>query len=119
MTITSIGYGDIAPQQAYLAQYVTSKFAVEGLTDVWRRNLRHVGIAVALVKPGDFSTRMNPLPGASKDLTSVVSAVRDATTSSHPLTRYYTGTVARAGLPCAVACLLMNFVPDCILDLFV
>ena len=59
-----------------------------------RRALRGAGISVSLVKPGDFSTKLNPLPGAKKDLTPVVEAVRDAITSPSPLARYHVGSVA-------------------------
>lgn len=86
---------------------------------MWRRDLRASGIAVALVKPGDFSTRMNPLPGASEDLTPVILAVRDALTSSRPLARYYPGKVVVAGLPCAVCCRLFNFLPDRLADMLI
>lgn len=58
--IVNVGsyFGDLAPGLRYIAPYVASKFAVEGLTDVWRRSLASSSIAVSLIKPGDFSTRM-------------------------------------------------------------
>ena len=115
--IVNIGsyFGDFAPGVGYT---VASKFAVEGLTDVWRRALRGADVAVSLVKPGDFSTRMNPLPAASKDLSPVVASVRDATMSPRPLARYHAGKVATLGLPVGLACCLLNALPDRLLDLW-
>ena len=113
-------FGELAPGRPGLAQYVASKFAVEGMTDVWRRDLRRSNIAVALVKPGDFSTNMNPLQGASKDLSTVVWAVRDAVTSPTPLTRYYAGKVATAAqLPVSVLSRLLHTIPDRVADLII
>jgi NAD(P)-dependent dehydrogenase (short-subunit alcohol dehydrogenase family) len=117
--VVNIGsyFGDLAPGKHYLAQYVASKFAVEGLSDVWRRAMRPSGIAVSLVKPGDFSTKMNPLPSASSDLSPVVGCVRDAVTSPQPLARYYAGKVQ--GVPVAVLCRLLNAIPDVFADMIV
>lgn len=113
-------FGELAPGRPGLAQYVASKFAVEGLSDVWRRDLRNSNIAVALVKPGDFSTNMNPLDGASKDLSKVVSAVRDAVTSPAPLARYHAGNVAAvAQLPVSVLSRLLHVLPDRVADLLI
>lgn len=117
--IINIGsyFGNFAPGAGYSAQYVSSKFAVEGLTDVWRRALKANGVAVTLVKPGDYSTKMNPLPGASKDLTSVVEAVRDSIVSPQPLARYYPGKVVKVGLSNFVLCHLLNVLPDRLVDM--
>lgn len=118
--VVNIGsyFGSFAPGIPPFAPYIASKHAVEGLTDVWRRALRGAGISVSLVKPGDFSTRMNPLPGAKKDLTPVVEAVRDAITSPSPLARYHVGNVVvkLKGLPVAIACRLLQVVPDVVVD---
>ena len=51
----------------------------------------------------------SPLPAASKDLSPVTSAVRDAITSPKPLTRYYRGKVSN--IPVAVLCRLCNVLP--------
>ena len=58
--IINIGsyFGDFQPGRGCLAPYVASKHAVEGLTDVWRRALRGSDVAVSLVKPGDYSTKL-------------------------------------------------------------
>jgi len=68
------------------------------------------------VKPGDFSTKMNPLPSASKDLTPVVECVRDAVMSPQPLARYYAGKVQ--GIPVPILCRLLNVLPDGVVDKF-
>lgn len=120
--IVNIGsyFGDFGVGRANIAQYISSKFAVEGLSDVWRRDLRRADIAVALVKPGDFSTNINPLVGASRDLSVVVNAVRDAITSPAPLTRYHAGKVVKVGnLPVSVLSRLLHFVPDRLADLVI
>jgi len=116
--IINIGsyFGDVAPGRADLAPYVTSKFAIEGLSNVWRRDLRNADVAVVLIKPGDFSTEMNALPQASRDLTPVVACVRDAVLNQRPLARYYTGTVALAGFPVWFLCRLLNVLPDALAD---
>jgi NAD(P)-dependent dehydrogenase (short-subunit alcohol dehydrogenase family) len=107
-------FGDLCPSKAMTAQYVASKHAVEGLTDVWRRSLAAEGVAVALIKPGDFATRMNPTPTASKDLAPVVESVCDAVLSDKPLPRYYIGQWR--GIPVAVLCRLLNVLPDAVVD---
>lgn len=116
--IVNIGsyFGSFAPGRPMTAAYVASKFAVEGLTDVWRRSLRTNQISVALVKPGDFSTKMNPTPGASSDLTPVVSCVRQAVMSRHPRARYYAGKVVATGLATSIACRMLNMLPETLMD---
>lgn len=113
-------FGDFGPGVADLAQYVSSKYAVEGLSDVWRRDLRRAGIAVALIKPGDFSTNMNPLVGASRDFSVVVNAVGDAISSPKPLTRYHTGNVCQVGnVRVSVFSRLLHVLPDRLADLII
>ena len=112
-------FGELSPGVPGVAQYVASKFAVEGLTDVWRRDLRRSGVAVSLIKPGDFSTSMNPLPGALTDLSSVVSAVRDAVTSPTPRPRYHAGHVVKVGLSVSVLSRLLHTVPDRLADVII
>jgi len=116
--IINIGsyFGNVCPGFAGLTQYVASKHAVEGLTDCWRRDFRKQGIAVVLIKPGDFATGMNEMEGASTDLTPVVKCVRDAVMSTRPLARYYTGKVAQAGLSTGFLCRLLSVLPDSMAD---
>jgi len=108
--------GNVCPAYPGLTSYVASKHAVEGLTDCWRRDLSKQGIAVALVKPGDFATNMNEIEGASADLTPVIKCVRDAVMSARPLARYYTGKVVKAGLSTGFLCRLMYALPDSLAD---
>jgi NAD(P)-dependent dehydrogenase (short-subunit alcohol dehydrogenase family) len=39
-----------------MGPYTASKFAVEGLCDAWRMELRHLGVEVCLVEPGAIAT---------------------------------------------------------------
>jgi len=40
----------------FLGAYAASKFAVEGLSEAWRHELRHFGVDVVLVEPGAYRT---------------------------------------------------------------
>eukprot|EP00741_Cyanophora_paradoxa_P018703 tig00021073_g18052.t1 len=51
----------------YLAAYSASKFAVEGLADGLRRELRHRGIGVVLVEPGMINTPNTALEASRKE----------------------------------------------------
>mmetsp|Transcript_21611 Transcript_21611/g.46573 ORF Transcript_21611/g.46573 Transcript_21611/m.46573 type:complete len:288 (-) Transcript_21611:345-1208(-) len=115
--IVNVGsyFGELSLGVGYLGPYITSKFAIEGLTDVWRRALRKDNVAVALVKPGDFATDMNPKPGASKDLSPVKHAVGDALMSARPLARYHAGQVQ--GFPVSIMCRLLHLIPDRLADM--
>ncbi len=44
--------------QPFLGPYSASKFALEGLSDAMRRELRQWGIHVALIEPGNIKTRI-------------------------------------------------------------
>jgi NAD(P)-dependent dehydrogenase (short-subunit alcohol dehydrogenase family) len=55
VNISSIG-GRVS--QPFLGPYSASKFALEALSDVMRRELRQWGIHVALIEPGNVKTRI-------------------------------------------------------------
>ena len=114
--IVNIGsfVGSLAPALQFIGPYVASKFAVEGVSDMWRRTLKPTGVAVSLVKPGSFATGMNQLANADPDLSPVIDAVHDAVTSPRPLARYYPGQIK--GTSCSVFCKLFLVIPDCIAD---
>jgi NAD(P)-dependent dehydrogenase (short-subunit alcohol dehydrogenase family) len=55
VNIGSVG-GRVAPP--LLSPYAASKFALEGITDSLRRELRPLGVHVAIVEPGAIATRI-------------------------------------------------------------
>ena len=56
--IVNVGSIDGRVGSPLLGPYVASKFAVEGLTDVLRRELRMWGIQVTVIEPGAVNTRI-------------------------------------------------------------
>lgn len=55
VNITSIGGRFASP---FLGPYVASKFAMEGMSDSLRRELRPFGIDVAIIEPGSIATEI-------------------------------------------------------------
>ena len=55
-----VNVGSIAGRVALpgLGPYAASKFALEAITDSLRRELRHTGVHVAIVRPGSIATRI-------------------------------------------------------------
>ena len=114
--IVNIGsyFGEIAPGIGGLVPYVTSKHAVEGMSDGMRRTLSPQGIAVALIKPGDYESGMNSRSSASSDKSDLVGCMRDAVTHPRPQSRYYCGQVN--GIPVSVLNRVLPIVPDWLRD---
>lgn len=114
--IVNIGsyFGDLAPSNPVHTHYAASKFAVEGVSDGWRRILRKKEIAVSLIKPGNFATSMNESKDASSDLSPLLSALHDAISGPRPLPRYYVGAVL--GIPMPIFSRLYHFLPEWITD---
>ena len=108
--VVSLGsyFGDFLPGEAVLS-YSATKHALEPLSDGMRRRLAPKGVHVALVKPGNIATNMNPT-FAEVGPECVAEAIDDALFSDAPRTRYYPGTFG--GLPNRVACLLFGSLPD-------
>lgn len=114
-TIVNIGsyFGSIAGKLGLdHCYYESSKFALEGMTDNMRRCLKKEGIRVALVKPGNISTDMNP--GGEVTAEVVASDVLHAIISSNPKARYYPGKVK--GYPCRFVCWVYEMLPTWVVD---
>ena len=79
-----------------------------------RRTLSPQGIAVALIKPGDYESGMNSRTSASSDKSDLVGCMRDAVTHPRPQSRYYCGQVN--GIPVAVLNRVLPIVPDWLRD---
>jgi len=127
----------------FAGAYVGSKFALEGLTDSWRRELQPQGIAVTLIEPGNISTpiwsksfeqsrtvarQFKPaafelygerLMASKRSVNrmstpdAVAKVVLRALTARQPKTRYVVGRDAHVYL------LMRRFLPDRLLDRFV
>ena len=93
--------------------YEASKFAVEGLSDGMRRNLKNEGILVSLIKPGNIQTDMNPKFGEA-GIEVVAKDIYHAIASPNPLSRYYPGTVF--GYNCHLLCWAFDVLPTWITD---
>ena len=78
-------FGSFAPLGLTQLAYAASKHGVEALSDGLRRGLAADGVAVSLVKPGNFKTGMNLIGDDSA--VEVAAAVRDAIASPRPLPR--------------------------------
>jgi len=112
--IVNIGsyFGSFTPLKLKQISYAASKHAIEAISDGLRRGLAPEGIAVSLVKPGNFKTEMNP--EASGDASILAEAVLDAIAQTRPLPRYYIGEVLGWGM--YPLCFLMQHSPDWITD---
>jgi len=127
----------------FAGAYVGSKFALEGLSDSLRRELRPHGIAVSLIEPGNIKTPIwnkafersraaaRQFPAAALELygshlatssrpvdrmtepAAVAETVLRAMTSRRPKARYVVGRDAHIYL------LLRRFLPDRLLDRFI
>ena len=93
--------------------YEASKFALEGVSDNMRRSLKKEGIRVALVKPGNIQTGMNPKFG-EVSMKVVATDILDAIASSAPKARYYPGKVK--GYSTKFVCQLYDLLPASMTD---
>ena len=114
--VVTIGsyFGSFLPGSA-VPSYSASKFALEPLSDGWRRRLSAKGVHVALVKPGNVESKMNSkyAEGGSDP---VAEAISHALLDQRPRTRYYPATFG--GLPNRVACAIFPRLPDRVADAF-
>lgn len=104
-------FGTFIPLRLKQIAYGSSKFAVEAISDGYRRGLQRKEVAVCIVKPGNFKTEMNPVGG---DPSLVADAVFDALTSSRPYPRYYVGDVFK--MPMYPLCTFLHLAPEYITD---
>ena len=76
-----VNLGSVAGEIATGGLYGATKFAVRGLSDALRRELRQEGIAVVLIEPGFVRTEMTadlrfPLPSAELVARAIVDGIR-------------------------------------------
>lgn len=114
--VVNIGsyFGSIAGKAGLShAYYEASKFALEGLSDNFRRSLRGRGISVSLIKPGNIVTDMNKAFGEAGPEV-VARDVEHAVGAPNPRARYYPGTVK--GTPVSIACRIFELLPTWLVD---
>ena len=98
--------------QAEEAAYTASKFAVEGLTDVMRVELRPRGIRVSLLQPGAVHTP--GMPGGADARATTSQAVLHAVAAATPRSRYPVAAVH--GVPAWLAIQVKAWLPDAAAD---
>ena len=68
----------------YRGAYVASKYALEGLTDTLRLELRGTGIRISLIEPGPILSRFREMPIAPSEPTSIASTASIANPTGWP-----------------------------------
>ncbi len=76
-----VNVGSVMGEIAFPGMYAATKFAVRGLSDGLRRELRNDGIEVVLIEPGFVRTEMTqglkfPMPGAEIVAKAIVRAIQ-------------------------------------------
>ena len=71
--------------------YVASKFALEGLTSSWSKELKRRGIVVTSLSPGAIDTHSFPKPPGKKKGVRSVESIRDAVMMCLTASMQYTG----------------------------